>query len=167
MDWLLVFVSVITWLTPAPAHAYGRLVRYGPQYLVEANADYRGYDLSPYPERCGVAAISPANLGQIVWVRLPGGDWQGPCLAVDVAARSDFARIVYYVQEIVEVSNDIAAFFGFEYGIWGEAAFSVCPPSEASMPKSYQPRLQTDDDHSEPNPLFWPYPEQQLPQACD
>lgn len=167
MNWLLVFVCVATWMTPAPRHTYGRLVRYGPQSLIEANAEYRGYDLSPYPHRCGVAAISPANLGQIVWLRLPSGEWQGPCLAVDVAARSDFARIVYHVQEIAEVPDRLAELFGFENGAWGEAAFSACPPSEPSMPKQYQPRLQTDDDHSESSPLFWPYPEQQLPQECD
>lgn len=44
-------ITVASWLTPSPRYARGLIVNYGDQSLIEANALYRGYDLSPYPNR--------------------------------------------------------------------------------------------------------------------
>jgi len=159
-------VSVETWLMPSPAHAEGLLVRYGPQWLVESVAEYRGYDLSPYPDRCGLSLISPSDLGKIVWVRQADGTHYGPCLAVDVAARQHFAWIVYNNREVAEVPNHISTMMGFKNGQWGEIYIGVCPPPADSIPAYYQPPLVLDPDPQSITPSMWPYPEQQLPGEC-
>lgn len=155
-------VTVSSWLTPLPQHAAGKLVYYGPQYLSEANADYRGYDLSPYWNRCGVAVMSPADLGRMVWVRKPGGEWLGPCLAVDVAARIHFARAVWYVGEIVDVPKSVRDALGFEFGMPGEAWIGQCP--QEGEAQAYDPPKVFVDEVG-PNPNFV-YPPQELPASC-
>jgi len=161
-------VPVSIWLTPEPRHARGLLVRYGPQYLPEANATYRGYDLSPYPDRCGVAVMSPADLGQIVWMRTDG-EWVGPCLAIDVSTRTGFYLYVFEWREIVEVSNDQAARLGFDTGKMGEAFFGQCPPPEGDVAEWYAPTLgefEFDYPPFEEHPIWSTYPPQVWPEPC-
>lgn len=166
MNWLLVLVSVMTWLTPAPAHAEGLLVRYGPQWLVEQVATYREYDLSPYPERCGLSVMSPSDLGKTVWVKQADGTWFGPCLAMDVADRKNFARYVYDYGEVAELPNLLTERMGFCCGQWGEISISSCPPFPDSLPDRYIPPLKRDYNPNSITPSMWPYPAQQFPQAC-
>ena len=163
VDSLWLVVSVATWLTPLPQHAEGRLVRYGPQYLVEANAEFRGYDLSPYRDRCGLAAMSPADLGRILWLRLPGGEWYGPCLVVDVAMRKHFYTYVQEYQEIVEVGDRQRKLLGdWPSSAWGEVFVGRCPP-RLGQPILY--RL-TDVRQGGPHSSFYPYPAQEIPARC-
>jgi len=166
IDFLSLLVTVAVWLTPSPAHAEGLLVRYGPQWLVESVAEYRGYDLTPYPDRCGLSLISPSDLGKIVWVRQADETWYGPCLAVDVAAREHFAQIVYAYWEVAEVPNHITAMMGFCCGQMGEIFIGVCPPGADSQAAWYQPPRRFDSDPQSVTPNMWPYPEQQLPETC-
>jgi len=162
---LPVIVSLVTWLSPLPQHAEGKLVRYGPDYLAHANAEYRGYDLTDFGG-CGVALMSPADLGKIVWLRIPGGEWIGPCLSVDSARRVDFHRYVYSVREIAEVTDStIAALGGFEHQAWGEVWVGRCPPT-ASIPALYSPPLVLDPLRREPHPRFWPYPTPETAGQC-
>jgi len=147
-----------------PTHAEGLLVAYGSQGLVEANAEYRGYDLSPYWQRCGVATMSPADLGKIIWLKVDGGEWLGPCLAVDVAAQVDFDRIVYKMHEVAEVPFWMAEMMGFENGGWGQVYIGDCSPGDGSVAQTYAP-LKT-EWQGEARPLFWPYPTQELPRDC-
>ena len=158
-------VAITTWLTPSPAHAEGLLVRYCPADLVEQVAAFRGYDLSPYRDRCGVSLISPADLGRVVWLRVPGGEWYGPCLAMDAANRAHFHRIVYRNREVAEVPNALAARFGFCCGAPGEIYIGRCPPDGAGEPREYRPPLALDAPDSY-TPSMWPYPAQELPRQC-
>ena len=143
MENLLVALSV--WLTAMPSHVKGNFVYYGPQYLIEANAEYRGYDLSFYRDRCGLSAISPADLGKIVWIKMSDGSFYGPCLFVDVGAWQDFYTLVYIRD--------------------GELSVSLCPPGKRSRPEVYQPPLEWSN-----GPVYsvsnYPYPKQQMPMEC-
>lgn len=164
--WLSIIVTFATWNTPMPQHAAGKLVVYGPQYLVEANAEWHGYDLAPYTDRCGVSAMSPADLGRVIWMRLPGGAWYGPCLTVDVSKRSQFAYVVYYVGELVEVARPQAKRFGFEYGAEGEVWVGLCPPDAESEAAPYAPPLEVDIYRPGKSYPMYPYPAQQWPVDC-
>ncbi len=164
--WLAFIVTLASWTTPMPQHAVGKLVWYGSQNLVEANAEYRGYDLTGYKDRCGVATMSPTDLGKVMWLRAPTRTgWYGPCLAVDVAARIHFARAVYYVNEIVEVSTKVRDLYGFENGIWGEVYVGACPPPLLMLRDAelYSPPLERDIYRPEQRYSFYPYPAQELP----
>lgn len=174
---LAVLVSIATWSAPQPQMSAGLLVTYGNQQLVEANAAYRGYDLGRLPDRCGLAAISPAMLGSVAWVRVPGGRWLGPCLVVDAVGRAHAYESIYVRQEVAEVSRATAAALGFEYGAWGHVYFGPCPPadgpetrgqewSDYAAPELYAPPLVIDYDASEPHRSFYPYPQQQRPGDC-
>lgn len=162
---LALCVALSTWLAPQPAHLIGRAVAYGSQALIEANARFHGYDLSPYPQRCGVSAISPNGLGKIYWLRSSGGTWLGPCLAVDVAGRDDFYHIVFEVHEDVEVADPQRELLGFKNGLWLEVAVSACPPAESDLAEPFAPPLAWDTT-GEPRLSLYPYPPQQLPSPC-
>lgn len=159
-----VLVSIGTWSAPQPTHSYGLIVVYGSQALVEANADFRGYDLSHYPNRCGFSAISPAELGKIGWFRVGNSGWLGPCISTDAVARADAYGSIYERQEVAEVPRWLANRLGFEYGAWGEVYFGLCPPLyEWSIPQAYAPPLVVDHPPYEGHRSFYPYPPQQRP----
>lgn len=128
-----------------PRHAKGLFVYYGPQHLIEANAAWHHYDLSPFHNRCGVSALSPADLGKVVWLRSTEVDtgWYGPCLTIDVGAQHDFFRQVFQTQEIAEVPESLRDLFQFRHGSsgWGEIYFGQCPPPADSVPQYYRPPL--------------------------
>lgn len=166
----LVFTALVTikvWSTPLPADipVYGKLVNYGSQSVVEANARWRGYDLSPYHERCGGALLSPSDLGKVFWVRVDE-DWVGPCLSVDAAARADFALLAGEWRDIVEVGGVLPDRLGFEYGAWGHVYVGLCPPEQVSREHIYDPVLAYDWHSQEPHVSFYPYPQQQYPVDC-
>lgn len=161
LRWLLgVVLAVASWSAPEPLHAQGLLVVYGGQQLVEANADWHGYDLKQVPGRCGLAAISPAHLGQLAWVRVPGRPWQGPCVVVDAVARTDALESIYVRHEIAEVSRVTARALGFEYGAPGEIWFGSCPPPAGSRAVAYHPAYALDAPPYDWTPSFYPYSEQ-------
>jgi hypothetical protein len=160
---LLWLVSVATWLSPMPQHSMGLLVNYGDQSYIEGNAEFRGYDLSHYPRRCGVASVTPSLLGRIVWVRRENTAWYGPCLVVDVMARHHFYDGVYVKHEILEVPRWLCDWLGFQNGAQGYVWVGQHPPDRAPGPaREHQPWL-TLDTGQDAHPLFWPYPPQQLP----
>jgi hypothetical protein len=161
-------LAVAAWAAPQPQYSAGLLVTYGGQQLVEANAEYHGYDLGLYPGRCGLAAISPAMLGRVAFVRAGGSDWVGPCLVVDAVARVHAYDSIYTRHEIAEVSRATAAALGFEYGAPGFVWFGPCPPHYDSLypaPLEYAPPLRWEDAGS-PGRSFWPYAEQARPVDC-
>lgn len=163
MNTLAILVSVAVWLTPSPVYARGLLVRYGPAWLVEEVAHNQGYDLSPYPDRCGVSLISPADLGKIVWIHQADGTWYGPCLSVDSAARRDYYHVVYENWEVAEVPNSISAMMGFTHGQTGEIYIGACPPSDPGESAWYQPKLRLSHAMGEP---YIPTPRQEYPKEC-
>lgn len=158
-------ISVTTWTTPQPRLSAGLLVNYGSSQLIEDQAWFRGYDLGPYRERCGLASISPAHLGSIAWVWTPGHAPYGPCLVVDVMARHHAYRGIYLLGEVAEVPRPLARRLGFENGAQGFVWFGACPPPAWAEPQAYRPLLQFDHG-GERHPQFWPYPEQERPGHC-
>jgi len=174
---LAILVSIATWSAPQPQLSAGLIVVYGNQQLVQANATYRGYELAQFPDQCGLAAISPAMLGSLAWVRVPGGRWLGPCLVVDAVGRTHAYESIYVRQEVAEVSRATAAALGFEYGAWGHIYFGSCPPadgpetrgqdwSDFAAPELYAPPLIIDEFPYENHRSFFPYPHQQPVTNC-
>ena len=106
--------------------------------------------------------MSPADLGKVVWVRADGFDWYGPCLAVDVAARTDFLGYVNDLHEIAEVGKPLRDLFGFESSVPGEIWVGQCP-RENSMPMIYRVKPEYS---RELTPSFYPYPKQEMPREC-
>lgn len=147
-----------------PQHSVGLLVNYGDQSYIEGNAEYRGYDLSHYPRRCGVASVTPSLLGKIVWVRTEHTQWYGPCLVVDVMARHHFYDGVYIKHEIMELPRWLCSRLGFQNGEVGYVWVGQRPPSpvDRRTAREYQPKLMFDGGR-EKHPIFWPYPQQQYP----
>lgn len=164
MDQVALIVALSTWLTPMPQHAQGLFVYYGSQRLIEANAAYHGYDLSPYRDRCGVSIISPDDLGRVVWLRI-GNEWYGPCLGVDVASMRDFYNIVYRNGEVAELAEPQRSHFGFGSSAPSEIFVGECPPDSESQPLPYFPQLNFAPAGTI-EPAMYPYPAQEWPGEC-
>lgn len=161
---LLVALSV--WLTAMPSYVKGNFVYYGPQYLIQANADFRGYTLVPFRDQCGMSAISPADLGKIVWIRLDDGSWYGPCTFVDVGAWHDYYSLVYVKHEIAELGEVQRAMLDFVSIREGVLSVGLCPPgNNSSQPEKYQPPLEWNNSPVYPVSNY-PYPKQQMPVDC-
>jgi hypothetical protein len=109
VTWVPGLISMETWFTPAPEHSRGAAVFYGPG-MMEGTARWRGMDLSNYLG--GVALMSPADIGQTVWLKRPGEAWEGPYLVVDCAARQDMWPVIMARGEVVEVDFDTATRWG-------------------------------------------------------
>lgn len=159
-------VTLAAWMTPMPTHTQGLIDLYGGVGLAEANAEYHGYSLDGYD--CGLAVMSPADLGRTVWVRADRSPWIR-CLAVDVSARKDFYANVKIRQLIAEVDIRAANVMQFQYGKPGEAYVGDCPPRIAeSVPVPYKPPIKIDwltgDLSLYP---FKKYPEQDRPKSCN
>lgn len=158
-------VTADTWMTPLRGHRSGWLTVYGNQPIVEANADFRGYDLSLSPRRCGLAAISPSMLGQIVWVRTSHGQWE-MCYVVDVVSRVDWFN---YTDSgyLADLPRWLVAEWGSAYGVYGEFYLGACPPGESSQASDFQPQYEIDAERPVRGYSGWPYPAQQQPVECD
>jgi hypothetical protein len=160
-----VILAVSAWIQPQPTHSQGTLVVYGDDALIAANVAWHNYDLTGYA--FGLSGISPAMLGRVAWVRVPGGRWMGPGLVIDVVARSDAIESIYTRQEIAEVSRATARALGFTNGgRWGEVWFGQCPPTYDGEPELYRPPLALDYAPFEHTPSFYPYPKQVKPIDC-
>lgn len=94
---------------PAPIWAQGAAVFYAPG-IMSATARARGLSLSGYLG--GVALMSCSDIGQEVWLRRPGEDWEGPFLVVDCAAWLDQWAVINFNKEIVEVGFETALRWG-------------------------------------------------------
>jgi hypothetical protein len=162
---MILILSVWSWSQPQPTYSQGRLFNYGDKnrVTIEANARFHGYTLAPYPNRCGMASISPAMLGRIAWVRTPGHNWI-ECLVVDVDGRDDAYRAIYRDHEIAEVPDWMASQLGFSHGADGYVFFGVCPP-RSETPQFYAPPLVL-DTVGEVTPSFFPYSKQEKPVDC-
>jgi len=160
-------LSIASWSTPQPKLSTGLLVVYGNQRLVEANADWHGYNLSLIPDRCGFSAISPAHLGQLAYFSVDGEHWIGPCQDDDAVSRGDAYDSIYGRHEIAEIRRSDALKLGFEYGHQGYIYFSPCPPRSIVLARPYAPPLSFDYPPYDYTPSFYPYPEQQKVVRCN
>lgn len=113
---LLTFLIVSNsggWTTPTEAPGlYGDATYYNPG-LMEIAARNRGVRLEGYVG--GVALNRVGDLGREVWIFWPGspGEYLGPYLVVDCAARRDYARRLE-LGRVVEVSHQEAR----RQGMW-------------------------------------------------
>jgi hypothetical protein len=123
--WVPGMVSIETWFLPAPLYAEGRAAYYAP-HVMEATAEYRGLSLEGYVD--GVSLMSPADIGLEVWLRPPGGEWEGPFLVVDCARKNDIWPIVAVRGELVEVGWRTAERWGMK-GPLQDVQVSKWPPA--------------------------------------
>jgi hypothetical protein len=108
-NWVPGMVSNRTWFLPSPQYTIGNAVFYAAG-LMQATARVRGMSLDGFIG--GVSLLSPADIGQTVWVRRQGQSWEGPFLVVDCARRADIWPVIYYRGEVVEVDFQTAIAWG-------------------------------------------------------
>jgi hypothetical protein len=121
-NWVPIMINNETWYLDAPQHAYGSAVFYAPG-IMASTAEWRGISLESFLG--GVALMSPADIGKTIWMKLPGGEWEGPYIVVDCARRGDMFPAIYYQHEIVEVDFDTAVRWGIaEYGGKGNGKYN-------------------------------------------
>lgn len=107
--WIPGMVSDESWNIPHPTYSYGGAVWYAAG-VMEATALARGYSLEGYLD--GVSLMSPADVGETVWMRQSGGEWEGPYLVVDCAQINHHFAAAYYNKETVEIGWDTAVRWG-------------------------------------------------------
>lgn len=107
--WIPGMITEGSWNIPHPAHSYGSAVWYA-MGVMRATAHARGYSLDGYLD--GVSLLSPADLGETVWMRQAGGKWEGPYLVVDCTQINHHFAAAYYQKEVVEIGWDTAIKWG-------------------------------------------------------
>lgn len=139
-------ISNETWWTPQPTHTIGKAVWYAPG-LMKATADVRGMDLEGFVG--GVSLFSPADIGEVVWLKRPSKMWEGPYLVVDASQRGHMWVTVTQNKEVVEVDFPTARRWGMVEGDWSEYSINdwmirnvqvykgTHPPFERSDPERY------------------------------
>ncbi len=162
---LAAILAISSWITPQPQLSIGLIGVYGGQQLVEANAQFHGYNLGP-TVGCGLSSISPAHLGKLAWISFDGYNYIGPCLVVDVVARGDAYGSIYQRHEIAEIRRSDLERFGLEWGKTGYIWFGYCPPIFTTPAEEYRPVLKWDYEPFDWTPSFFPYPKQQEVKKC-
>ena len=107
--WIPGMISNSSYFLPSPQYHYGRATFYT-EGRMEATAHVRGISLDGYVG--GVSLMSPANIGDVVWLRPEGMEWGGPYLVVDCAQRDDILLILGGRDEAVEVDWATAIAWG-------------------------------------------------------
>jgi hypothetical protein len=114
---------------------------------MNATAEFRGMSLEGFVG--GVSMFSPADIGEVVWLKRPGGEWEGPFLVVDCSQRTHMYTTLTYVKESVEVDWQTAKRWGMVSGDEGnyqvnewmvrdvEVWKGLKPPAEESEPTKY------------------------------
>jgi hypothetical protein len=134
--WIPGYPDQDSWFTGMPPYASGGAVFYAPG-VMEATAELRELSLEGYVD--GVALMSPADIGSVVWIKRD--EWEGPFLVVDCARRGDFYPVAVRRDEVVEVGFETAKKWGMaygQYGNWGahtwkiEVEVSKIPPEYLS-----------------------------------
>ncbi|HUV82867.1 MAG TPA: L,D-transpeptidase [archaeon] len=87
----------------------GSAVPYGPG-VMEATAEYNELSLEGMMD--GVALMTCADHGALVWLKRPGNEWEGPFRVVDCAARKDLYNVVVHNGESVEIGFETARRWG-------------------------------------------------------
>jgi len=104
-----------TQYSPQPTLVMGKALFYAP-YVMEATAEWRGLSLEGYLG--GVATMTCGLLGEPVWLRRPGFNWEGPYRVVDCARRNDLYGLIVYWGDSVEVDWKTAQRWGMVAGTW-------------------------------------------------
>lgn len=142
--WIPGLITVESWSIPHPQYSYGAAVWYAPN-VMEGTARARQMSLDGYLD--GVSLMSPSDLGQTVWLRQPGGEWEGPYLVVDCAQINHHFAATYYNQETVELGWKTALRWGMvgpgrKVNQWVMEGVEVWkgidpPPSDPGQPVFY------------------------------
>lgn len=115
------WISNDTYYTPAPAHIIGNAVMYAPG-IMQATANYNGLSLDGFVG--GVAMASAADIGQVVWLRRDGREWEGPYLVVDVSSRGHVWTHVVIRETVVEVDFETAVRWGMA-SVGGQNGYTI------------------------------------------
>ena len=105
-----------------PTLVMGKALFYAP-YVMEATAEWRGLSLEGYLG--GVATMTCGLLGEPVWLRRPGFNWEGPYRVVDCARRNDLYGLIVYWNDSVEVDWKTARRWGMVSGAWDDWAVNA------------------------------------------
>ena len=111
--WIPGLISTASWMIPHPSYSYGSAVWYAP-WVMEGTARARGMSLEGYVD--GVSLLSPSDIGETVWMRKLGGEWEGPFLVVDCAQQNHHFAAAYYNGETVEIGWETAKRWGMVGG---------------------------------------------------
>ena len=125
-DWGFCVPGIVTnevWFTRSPQYVYGSAVWYAPG-LMRATAKWRDPDTYAMYHLAyrsddylgAVAVLSPANIGDTVWLRRDGGEWEGKYLVVDCSRRADMYSHIAINQQVVEVDFETALRWGLVSG---------------------------------------------------
>jgi len=107
--WIPGLIDDESWNRGVPIYSVGGAVWYSPN-VMEGTARYRKMPLENYVD--GVSLMAPSDIGETVWLRRPGHDWEGPFLVVDCAQINHHFAAVYYAEEVVEVGWTTALRWG-------------------------------------------------------
>lgn len=135
-------ISSETWWTPAPRHSYAKAVWYAP-YLMDATARWRGQDLEGFMG--GVAMMSPADIGQVVWLKRPDLSWEGPYLVVDVSSSIHMWTTITQVGEVVEVDWQTAQRWGMVEGNKNSYSINEYMIRDVEVYKGLHPPFETSE----------------------
>lgn len=146
-----------TWFTRSPQYVYGSAVWYAPG-MMEATARWRSPEMYKLAYRSGqykggVAVPSPANIGDTVWIRRAGGDWDGPYLVVDCSRRADMFSQIMYNQQVVEVDFNTAVAWGLAEGDWQD--WKMIKGKEETVELWYGTERPRDYQHYIEPPIFF------------
>lgn len=111
-DWGYCIPGLVTnasWFMKQPQYTFGTAVYYAPG-IMKATANFREMSLEGYIG--GVALLSPADIGETVWLRRQDHEWEGPFLSIDCGRRADIYTEVVITQEVVEVDFTTAFRWG-------------------------------------------------------
>lgn len=107
--WIPGVITQESYERPAPDHIIGNVVWYNPG-VMEQVASGKDIDLSRYVD--GVSLMSVADVGQTVWLKRPGGSWEGPFIVIDCSALLHMFSNIYYGGEVAEIGFKTAQSWG-------------------------------------------------------
>ena len=113
--WIPGLPSYMTQYSTQPNLIVGKALFYAP-FVMEATANWREMSLEGYLG--GVATMTCGSLGEPVWLRRPGFNWEGPYRVVDCARRNDLYGLIVYWNDSVEVDWKTARRWGMVSGAW-------------------------------------------------
>jgi len=107
--WIPGMPSFASQFMVAPDLFMGDVWPYGPG-VMEGTAEYNGLSLDNVVD--GVALMTCADHGGLVWLKRPRYEWEGPFKVVDCARRNDIYNTTVHRDEAVEVGFETAVRWG-------------------------------------------------------
>lgn len=157
-DWGFCTPGLVTtdvWFTKSPKYVYGNAVVYSPG-MMRATATWRRMNKVAYSEPYlgGVATPSPADIGETVWLRRQGKEWEGPYLVVDCSRRADMYTHIAINRQVVEIDFDIAVSWGLAY--YTQKSWVIDKAVESSVEVFYGKNKPSEKIRYISEPIFFP-----------